>query len=75
MPQHETFYVIQRPPEAGRPAVVTVLHEVPNDAQELGSFNEPGTAIDFAQQEVRRLLSEGVDAQYVDPTDDLVGAG
>ena len=75
MPQHETFYVIQRAPEPGGAAVVTVLHEVPDDAQELGSFNDPAPAIDFAQQEVRRLLSEGVDAEYVDPPDNLVGAG
>jgi hypothetical protein len=73
--QHETFYVIQRAPEAGLAAVVTVLHEVPDDAQELGSFSEPETAIDFAQQVVRRLLSEGIHAQYVDPPDDLVGCG
>ena len=75
MPQHETFYVIQRAPEAGGPAVVTVLHEVPSDAQELGLFPDPATAIDFAQQEVRRLMAQGIDAQYVDPPDDLVGAG
>ena len=75
MPQRETFYVIQRAPEIGGAAVVTVLHEIPINAQELGSFADPGTAIDFAQQEVRRLISEGIDAQYVDPPDDLVGAG
>jgi hypothetical protein len=75
VPQHENFYVIQRAPEVGLAAVVTILHEVPDDAQELGSFPDPATAIDFAHQEVRRLVSEGVDAQYVDPPDDLVGAG
>ena len=75
MPQHETFYVIRQTPENSGPTVVTVLHEVPGDTQELGSFSDPGTAIDFAQQEVRRLLSEGIDAQFVDPPDDLVGTG
>lgn len=75
MPQHETFYVIQSAPEIGGAAVVTVLHEVPAGARELGSFSDPGAAIDFAQQEVRRMISKGVDAQFVDPSDDLVGAG
>ena len=75
MPQHETLYVIQRAPESGGVVVVTVLHEVPTDAQELGSFGDAGTAIDFAQQEVRRLLSEGKPAQYVDPPEALVGTG
>ena len=55
--------------------VVTILHEIPADAEGLGSFADPGAAIDFAQQEVRRLVGEGVAAQYVDPPDDLVGAG
>ncbi len=75
MPQHETFYVIQSAPEAGDVTVVTVLHEVPAGAKELGSFDDPGTATDFAQQEVRRLLSEGIHVQYADPPDDLVGTG
>jgi len=75
VPQHETFFVIRRATEAGGPAVITVLHEVPDDAQELGSFPDPGTAIDFAQQEARRLQSEGTDALYVAPPDDLVGGG
>jgi hypothetical protein len=75
VPPHETFYVIQRAPESGGAAVVTVLHEVPDDAQKLGSFSDPGQAIDFAQQEVRRVLSEAIDAQYVDPPNDLVGTG
>ena len=38
-------------------------------------FDEPGAAIDFAQQEVRRLNDGGVTAEYVDPPDDLVGTG
>lgn len=75
MPQHENFYVVRRAPENGSEVFVTVLHEVPSEAEELGSFGDPGAAIDFAQQEVRRLVAEGVAAQYVDPPDDLVGVG
>lgn len=55
--------------------MVTILHEVPENAEELGSFDDPGAAIDFAQQEVRRLNADGVTAEYVDPPEDLVGAG
>jgi hypothetical protein len=55
--------------------MVTILHEVPADAEELGSFDDPGAAVDFAQQEVRRLIAGGVAAEYVDPPEDLVGAG
>jgi hypothetical protein len=75
VPEHDTFYVIRQDPESRGNAIVTVLHEVPADAEELGSFGEPGAAIDFAQQEVRRLQGGGVAAEYVDPPDDLVGAG
>jgi len=67
--------VIRRAPQDGSEVVVTVLHEVPADAEELGSFGDPGAAIDFAQQEVQRLVAEGMAALYVDPPDDLVGAG
>ena len=45
------------------------------EAKELGSFADPGAAIDFAQEEVRRLNALGVAADYVDPPDDLVGTG
>lgn len=55
--------------------MVTVLHEVPADGQELGTFADPGAAIDFAQEEVRRLNAGGVAADYVDPPEDLVGTG
>jgi hypothetical protein len=75
VPEYDTFYVICRKiPERGN-TIVTVLHEVPIDAQELGSFGDPVEAIDFAQQEVERLNAEGVAAEYVDPPDDLVGTG
>ena len=75
MPAHDTFYVIRLDPGKRGNAIVTILHEVPDDAEELGSFDDPGAAIDFAQQEVRRLNDRGVTAEYVDPPDDLVGAG
>ena len=75
MPQHETFYVTQSAPEAGGSSVITIEHEVPAGAKELGSFTDPSAAIDFAQQEVQRLRSEGIKVQYVDPPDDLVGTG
>ena len=69
------FYVIRREsPERGG-VLLMVLHEVPAEAQELGSFADPGAAIDFAQEEVRRLNATGVAAEYVDPPEDLVGAG
>jgi hypothetical protein len=75
MPQREIFYVVRCPGEDARTAIITVAHEVPGGADELGSFDIPGAAIDHPQQEVRRLTSEGVAAEYVDPPDDLVGAG
>ena len=74
MPEHDTFYVIRRASSDGG-TLVTILHEVPADAEELGSFEDPGAAIDFAQQAVRRLNASGQRADYVDPPDDLVGTG
>src|SRR5215471_18604716 len=75
VPDHETFCVIRRNLPDRRRIIVTVLHEVPDDSDELGSFTDPGTAIDFAQAEVRRLNASGVPAEYVEPPDDLVGTG
>jgi hypothetical protein len=75
VPEHDRFYVIRRAPTDGSDVVITVLHEVPADAVELGSFEDPGAAIDFAQQAVQRLNDAGAVAQYVDPPDDLVGTG
>jgi hypothetical protein len=74
VPEPDTFYVIRRSSPDLTP-ILTVLHEVPAGAQELGSFADPGEAIDFAQNEVKRLNANGVLAEYVDPPDDLVGAG
>ena len=59
---YETFCVIRRSlPERGT-IMVTVLHEVPEDAEALDSFADPGPAIDFAQAEVRQLNVSGVPA-------------
>jgi len=75
VPDQETFCVIRRNLPDRHTIIVTVLHEVPDDSDELGSFADPGAAIDFAQAEVRRLNAAGVPAEYVDPPDDLVGTG
>lgn len=75
MPEHDTFYVIQLADSERDSVLLTVAHEVPAEAKELGSFADPGAAIDFAQEEVRRLSALGVAADYVDPPDDLVGTG
>jgi hypothetical protein len=74
VPEHDTFYVIRRILD-GDSVIVTVLHEVPPDAEELGAFPTPGEAIDFAQEEARRLNARGGSAEYVEPPDDLVGTG
>jgi hypothetical protein len=73
--QHDQFYVIRRSAEPGAQTLITVSHEVPADAVELGVFEVPGDAIDFAQEQVTRLKAGGQAAQYVDPPDDLVGGG
>jgi hypothetical protein len=75
VPEHDRFYVIRCAPKDAGEVVITVLHEVPADAVELGSFEDPGIAIDFAQDEVRCLNATGAAAQYVDPPEVMVGAG
>ena len=75
MPDRDTFYVIRRDPEKRGNVIATMLHEVPADAEELGSFSDSGAAIDFAQRDVQRLNAGVVTAEYVDPPDDLVGTG
>ena len=74
VPEHDTFYAIRRTLDDGS-VILTVLHEVPAAAQELGAFPTPGEAIDFAQEEARRLNASGGSAEYVEPPDDLVGTG
>jgi hypothetical protein len=74
VPEHEIFYAIRQTRDDAR-VLVSVSHEVPEDAQKLGAFPTPGQAIDFALEEVRRLNGTGASAEYVEPPDDLVGAG
>jgi hypothetical protein len=74
VPESDKFYAIRRQLDDGS-CIVTVLHEVPPDAQELGAFSTPGEAIDFVQEEARRFSSTGVSVEYVEPPDDLVGTG
>lgn len=75
MLERDTFHVIRLESSQHGAAIVTVSHEVAAGAQNLGSFTDPGAAIDFAQKEAQRLNASGVTAQYVDPPDDLVGTG
>jgi hypothetical protein len=75
VPEHETFYVVARKLSEDGRVILTVLHEVPAGAEALRAFADPGEAIDFAQEEVRALQRRGVEAEYVDPPDDLVGTG
>jgi hypothetical protein len=58
VPDHDTFYAIRRTLDGGG-VIVTVAHEVPAGARELGSFPTPDEAIDFAQAETRRLNASG----------------
>lgn len=74
VPEHDTFYAIRRTLDDGS-VILTVLREVPAAAQELGAFPTPGEAIDFAQEEARRLNASGGSAEYVEPPGDLVGTG
>jgi hypothetical protein len=74
VPEHDTFYVIRQTLDGGG-VIVTVLHEVPAGAQELGVFPTPGEAVDFAQEEARRINASGGLVEYVEPPDDLVGTG
>jgi hypothetical protein len=55
--------------------IVTVVYEVPTDAEELGLFADPAAAIDCAQAEVRRLNASGAATECVDPPEDLVRTG
>jgi hypothetical protein len=74
VPEHDTFYVVKQH-SAVLHAIITVLHEVPAGAQELGSFSDLIEAIDFAQQTAHELRAAGMAVEYVDPPDDLVGTG
>lgn len=69
-PAHDRFYVVRH-----GVALVTVSHAVPAGAQELGSFDTPNGAIDFAELTVQSLRATGVPIELVDPPYGLVGAG
>jgi hypothetical protein len=73
--EHENFYVVRQACPAPREWIITVLHEVPDGAEELGCFGGPVEAIDFAQVKVQELRASGTNVEYVDPPDDLVGLG
>ncbi len=69
-PAHDRFYVVRH-----GAALVTVSHEVAAGAHELGSFDTPNGAIDFAELTVRSLRATGVPVELVDPPYGLVGTG
>jgi hypothetical protein len=75
VPEHETFYVICEYDRQRQCRTITVLREVPANTWKLSSFSDPVLAIDFAQEQVRRLNARGAPAEYVDPPDDLIGTG
>jgi hypothetical protein len=74
LPQRARFYVVKQIC-ASTATMVTVLHHVPAGAQELGSFDHPNPAIEFAEIHVQELQTLGVAAELVDPPYGLVGAG
>jgi hypothetical protein len=74
-PAHDTFFVVKHGGLASAPDVVTVLHEVPKDAEELAAFENPSRAIDFAEMAVRDRRAAGFAIELVDPPYGLVGTG
>lgn len=75
VPARDTFYVVKQDGSAGSPATITVLHEVPADAEELAVFDVPNRAVDFAETAVNVLTGAGAAIELVDPPYGLVGAG
>ena len=75
LPQHDLFYVVRQTAQAHQVSLVTVLHEVPPGAEELGNFEDPCGAIDFAELTVRELRAKGEYIEFVDPPNGLVGTG
>ena len=75
VPARETFYVVKRNGSAAAPGMVTVLNGVPAGAEELGAFDNPSRAIDFAESVVRELNGTGSVIEMVDPPYGLVGGG
>ncbi len=75
VPARNTFYVVKQGGSGTLPSMVTVLHRVPPDGEELGAFDSPNRAIDFAETIVRELNGTGSAVEMVDPPYGLVGAG
>ena len=74
-PARDTFYVVKQNCLASTPETVTVVHHVPAGAEEMGSFDNPNQAIDFAEVTVREQRAIGSLVELVDPPYGLVGAG
>jgi hypothetical protein len=74
VPGRDRFYVVKQTCDSSA-TIVTVLHHVPAGAQELGSFDHPNRAVEFAETRARELQTLGVAVELVDPPYGLVGAG
>lgn len=74
-PAHETFYVVRQNGSAEASSTVTVVHGVPPGAEELGAFDSPNVAVEFAEAIVHNLKVTGFAIEMVDPPYGLVGAG
>jgi hypothetical protein len=74
-PARETFYVVKQSGSRDVPSTVTVLHGVPSGAEELGAFDNPNHAVDFAEAIIRDLNGTGAAVEMVDPPYGLVGTG
>ena len=74
-PAYDAFYVVKQDCLPFNPGTVTVLHHVPIGAEELGSFDNPNQAIEFAEATVREQRANGSLLELVDPPYGLVGAG
>lgn len=74
-PAHDTFYVVKQGCPAPTSDSITIVHQVPVGAEELGSFHTPNQAIDFAEAIVREQDAVGSLLELVDPPHGLVGGG
>ncbi len=72
---HDTFYVVKQCCPPSTSDAVMVVHQVPMGAEELGSFDTPNQAIDFAEAAVRERHAIGSLLELVDPPHGLVGGG
>lgn len=74
-PARQTFSVVKQDGSVAEPGTVTVVHRVPDGAEELGTFDNPSHAVDFAETFVREWKTTGSPLELVDPPYGLVGAG